>query len=65
MKNRQIVSRAQFRQRQSFVTTTKTSIAKRKRRHRIGQALDLPTDKASLRAIAAQAAAEHPIKRVE
>lgn len=52
VKNRPNASRAQLRHRQSFVTTTKTSIAYRKRRAKLSQALDLPTDKASLRAIA-------------
>lgn len=47
-------SRAQFRHRQSFASLTEARIAQRKRRKRLGKALALPRDKASLRALAAK-----------
>lgn len=47
-------SRAQHRHRQSFASRTTASIAERKRRNRLGKALALPPDKASLRKLAAK-----------
>lgn len=64
VKPRPIASRAQHQHRQAFAAQAEARIAKHKRRKRLGRALDLPDDKASLRAIADRAAATHPITRV-
>lgn len=53
-KGGEMPSRAQHRHRQSFASRTTASIAERKRRNRLGKALALPPDKASLRKLAAK-----------
>lgn len=52
MKNGKNPSRAQFLHRQSFVAQTEARRAQRKRRRKLGHALDLPTAKAEMRKLA-------------